>query len=159
MSAMYRDSPAAYDVLHAARGKDYGREAAIVAERIRRHRPAARSVLDVACGTGLHLAAFADQGFQVEGLDLSEAMIAVARDRMPEVVQVPGEAVPQPGVGGEAVHEEERTLVPVGPDVGVHGHAARHRNSPRLHGERPYRRFEGYAICRVLDPDGGVSRG
>lgn len=82
---MYEHSPAAYEVLHAARGKDYGREAEEVLARIRRHRPEARSLLDVACGTGLHLAAFAGVGFDVEGVELSEAMLAVARDRLPGI--------------------------------------------------------------------------
>ncbi|HEX2119981.1 MAG TPA: class I SAM-dependent methyltransferase [Acidimicrobiales bacterium] len=82
---MYEHSAAAYEVLHAARGKDYGREAGEVVARIRGHQPQARSLLDVACGTGLHLAAFADLGFDVEGVELSEAMLAAARDRLPGV--------------------------------------------------------------------------
>jgi SAM-dependent methyltransferase len=85
MDAPYEHSAAVYDLLHTSRGKDYEREAALVAERIRRYRPQARTVLDVACGTGLHLAGLAAQGFAVEGTDLSEAMLAVARDRLPGV--------------------------------------------------------------------------
>ena len=79
----YEHSAAAYDVLHAARGKDYRREAAMVVDRVRRHLPGASSVLDVACGTGLHLAAFAELGFDVEGVDLSGSMIDEARRRVP----------------------------------------------------------------------------
>lgn len=82
---MYDQSSAAYDLLHAARGKDYRSEAAAVAARIRARRPEARSVLDVACGTGLHLAAFAGLGFDVEGVELSPAMLAVAAERLPGV--------------------------------------------------------------------------
>lgn len=82
---MYEHSAAAYEVLHAARGKDYGREAGEVVARVRRHRPEAESLLDVACGTGRHLAAFAGLGFDVEGLELSEAMLAVARGRLPGI--------------------------------------------------------------------------
>ncbi len=82
---MYEHSPTAYDVLHEARGKDYLREATDVAARIRQHRPDATSLLDVACGTGLHLAAFAGLGFEVEGVELSPAMIEAARARVPEV--------------------------------------------------------------------------
>ena len=85
MNAMYEDSVGAYDVLHAARRKNYAHEAAQVADRIHRHRPQARSVLDVACGTGLHLVAFAEEGFDVEGLELSDAMLAAARDRLPAI--------------------------------------------------------------------------
>lgn len=95
MDHLYRHSVEAYEVLHAARGKDYGHEAAAVVERIRRRRPDARSLLDVACGSGLHLAAFQELGFDVEGVDLSSAMLAAARGRLPDV----------------ALHEEDmRTL-------------------------------------------------
>lgn len=82
MDVPYEHSATAYDVLHAARGKDYAREAGMVAARIRGRRPNARSVLDVACGTGLHLAALVELGFEVEGVDLSPAMLAVAGDRL-----------------------------------------------------------------------------
>lgn len=82
MDVPYEHSATAYDVLHAAAGKDYAAEAGEVAARIRARRPGARSVLDVACGTGLHLAALASLGFDVEGVDLSPAMLAVAADRL-----------------------------------------------------------------------------
>jgi dTDP-3-amino-3,6-dideoxy-alpha-D-glucopyranose N,N-dimethyltransferase len=62
MTDLYEHSVRAYELLHAARGKDYVREAAAVAERIRRRRPDARTLLDVACGSGLHLAAFTESG-------------------------------------------------------------------------------------------------
>jgi len=40
-----------------------------------------RRLLDVACGTGKHLPLFRDAGYDVEGLDLDPAMLAVARER------------------------------------------------------------------------------
>ncbi len=79
---MYEHSPAAYDALHFERGKDYRREAEEVVARIRGHRPEAGSILDVACGTGMHLAAFARMGFDVEGVELSPEMLAVAAERV-----------------------------------------------------------------------------
>jgi len=39
-------------------------------------------LLDVGCGTGRHLVHFARRGFEVTGVDLSEHMIAVARDKL-----------------------------------------------------------------------------
>jgi SAM-dependent methyltransferase len=39
----------------------------------------ARRVLDVACGTGMHAIALADQGFAVAGADISPGMIEAAR--------------------------------------------------------------------------------
>jgi len=44
----------------------------------------ARRVIDVACGTGRHAAAFAARGFDVVGADVSETMIARARDNFPD---------------------------------------------------------------------------
>ena len=85
MTGTYEHSVEAYELLHAARGKDYGREAAAVTERIRRRHPEAQSLLDVACGSGLHLAALAESGWEVEGTDLSEAMLAAAGARLPGV--------------------------------------------------------------------------
>jgi predicted TPR repeat methyltransferase len=41
-----------YDVLYAT--KDYAEEAAYVLRIIQRHRPEARTVLDLGCGTGAH---------------------------------------------------------------------------------------------------------
>ena len=41
-------------------------------------------LLDVACGTGLHLS-YLKQHFQVEGLDLDERLLAIARQRNPGI--------------------------------------------------------------------------
>lgn len=84
---MYVDprTPGAYDLIHRARGKDYGAEAGKVADMVRRLRPAATTLLDVACGTGLHLEAFARLGFQVVGVDVSPVMLDAAGRRLPGV--------------------------------------------------------------------------
>ncbi|HEX8804246.1 MAG TPA: class I SAM-dependent methyltransferase [Acidimicrobiales bacterium] len=83
---MYEEgSVEAYEVLQRARGKDHAAEAAAVAALARRHRPGARTLLDVACGTGLHLAAFVELGFEVAGVDASPAMAAAAAARLPGV--------------------------------------------------------------------------
>jgi len=82
---VYDRAAAAYDVLHAARGKDHGAESARVAELVRERRPGARTLLDTACGTGLHLRHFGDNFDVVEGVDRSRAMLARARQRVPGV--------------------------------------------------------------------------
>jgi SAM-dependent methyltransferase len=46
--------------------------------------PGATSLLDVACGTGQHLARLRDR-FRCEGVDLDDGMLAVARERCPGV--------------------------------------------------------------------------
>ncbi len=72
-----------YDHVYTLRGKDYPAETTYVTEQIRGRLPDASSLLDVACGTGGHLRYF-DELFQhVEGVEISEAMLSVARDRMP----------------------------------------------------------------------------
>ena len=40
-------------------------------------------VLDLGCGNGLNLGMFADEGFQVTGIDISPRMLDVARDTCP----------------------------------------------------------------------------
>jgi ubiquinone/menaquinone biosynthesis C-methylase UbiE len=44
--------------------------------------PAGRAI-DMACGTGRHAAWLADAGHQVDGIDRSEAMLAIARTKVP----------------------------------------------------------------------------
>jgi dTDP-4-amino-2,4-dideoxy-beta-L-xylose N-methyltransferase len=46
--------------------------------------PAARSLLDVACGTGWHLERLR-AWYSVEGLDASSAMLQRARERLPDI--------------------------------------------------------------------------
>lgn len=69
-----------YDLLHGF--KDYAAEIDYVRDRIRARMPAARSLLDLACGTGNHVAGLR-QDFEVEGLDLSPQMLAQARRKFP----------------------------------------------------------------------------
>jgi SAM-dependent methyltransferase len=80
----YGDAHAAwYDALYESLGKDHATEARQLLARITTqlgHAPS--SWLDVACGTGQHLAAVADEVDEVVGVDLSEAMLDVARARL-----------------------------------------------------------------------------
>jgi dTDP-3-amino-3,4,6-trideoxy-alpha-D-glucopyranose N,N-dimethyltransferase len=74
-----------YDLTYRRRGKDYAAEAALVARVARDRRPDATSLLDVACGTGEHLAKLRDNFADVAGLDASQAMIDLARAKLPGV--------------------------------------------------------------------------
>jgi SAM-dependent methyltransferase len=66
--------------------KDYPAEVQLLLDWIERNkRSAGNRLLDVACGTGRHLE-YLREHYQVEGLDLSEEMLAVARQRNPGVV-------------------------------------------------------------------------
>ena len=71
-----------YDVL--TQHKDYAGACTRLAERVQHYLPDARTLLDVACGTGMHLSHLRHQ-FDVEGLDASAEMLAVARTRCPGV--------------------------------------------------------------------------
>jgi SAM-dependent methyltransferase len=72
-----------YDAVYATM-KDYRAEAERVHELVEARRPGARTLLDVACGTGAHLERLA-RYYDVEGLDLDPDMLAVARERLPGV--------------------------------------------------------------------------
>jgi ubiquinone/menaquinone biosynthesis C-methylase UbiE len=52
---MYRNTAHVYDLIYEAQGKDYPAEAIGLRAVIETRRLGARSVLDVACGTGAHL--------------------------------------------------------------------------------------------------------
>jgi SAM-dependent methyltransferase len=81
----YEKSARIYDLLYAGIGlKDYRAEAAGLDRLIKESCPTARTLLDVACGTGAHLAELSTR-YEVEGADLSPAMLAVARARLPGI--------------------------------------------------------------------------
>ena len=79
---MFTKSARFYDSLYAF--KDY----AAASERLRaliEHRvPGARSLLDVGCGTGRHLESLA-RHFEVAGVDIDPGLLAIARQRLPNV--------------------------------------------------------------------------
>ena len=80
--SFYTRSAAFYDVLYA--GKAYVDEAAAVHARIQAHlRSGGNALLDVACGTGNH-AAHLREHYQVDGLDLDEGLLRIARERNPD---------------------------------------------------------------------------
>jgi ubiquinone/menaquinone biosynthesis C-methylase UbiE len=80
-----------YDALYVhGLQKDYAAEAAAVADVIDAARPGAKTLLDVACGTGLHLVHLADR-FECVGLDVDGRMLGVARERLPTISFVEGD--------------------------------------------------------------------
>ena len=79
-TASYADS---YDLLH--QDKPYAEEVGLVlalAQERLGHAP--QSVIDLACGTGRHLALFAAHGLRVHGNDLSPGMSSRAEQRLRE---------------------------------------------------------------------------
>ena len=78
---MFERSAELYDAFYDQLGKDYWREATVLLSFAPRD---ARSLLDVACGTGRHLRYFAES-LNCAGVDLDPGLLAIARDRCPGV--------------------------------------------------------------------------
>jgi SAM-dependent methyltransferase len=81
---VYERSADLYDLMHRARGKNYAAEAGQVSQRVRARKADAKSLLDVACGTGGHLLHLRDH-FSVSGVELDPSMLDLARRRLPGV--------------------------------------------------------------------------
>jgi SAM-dependent methyltransferase len=79
---MFTKSARFYDAIYSF--KDYAAEAEKVDALIQERKPGARTLLDVACGTGLHLAHLRER-YEVEGLDLDPNLLAIAAERLPGV--------------------------------------------------------------------------
>ena len=72
-----------YDLLY--RDKDYAAESAWVGALLERHMPAAKSILEIGSGTGLHASELAGMGYDVTGVDMSEGMLETAEARRAEL--------------------------------------------------------------------------
>lgn len=79
---MFTGSARYYDALY--RFKDYEAAVERLCEVLRSAHPSARSLLDVGCGTGRHLEHLRER-YEVEGLDLNEDLLGLARERCPDV--------------------------------------------------------------------------
>ena len=79
---MFSASAELYDLIYSG-FKDYPAEAAELSATIRRLHPSARTVLDVACGTGEHARLLTETyGLEVDGLDLEPGFVRIARDKL-----------------------------------------------------------------------------
>jgi SAM-dependent methyltransferase len=78
---MFTRSARFYDLIYS--WKDYRRETEYLLELIRTRMTAAKSMLDVACGTGEHFRFF--EQFERTGIDLDSQLLAVARNKLPTV--------------------------------------------------------------------------
>lgn len=72
-----------YDGIYDAVGHDAVAEVDTIRTLLDERGVASRSLLDVACGTGRHAEAFRHHVPEVAGVDLSDAMLEVARQRLP----------------------------------------------------------------------------
>ncbi len=81
---VFTKSQAFYEAIYDASGKDYAAEAAWLRAAIAAANPRAKSILDVACGTGAHVR-YLQRHFSVAGVDADAAMIAIAKERLGDV--------------------------------------------------------------------------
>jgi ubiquinone/menaquinone biosynthesis C-methylase UbiE len=79
----YTSRPELYDLEYSF--KDYAGEAATLERIVRERNPDAKTLLDVACGTGKHLEHLRAR-FDCAGTDLDEGLLNVAGQRVPGVV-------------------------------------------------------------------------
>lgn len=79
---LYQHSAALFDIRYAQ--KDYAAEVARFAALAARLHPASTTLLDIACGSGLHLQHLMPL-YEVEGLDLSADLLDTARARLGKV--------------------------------------------------------------------------
>jgi ubiquinone/menaquinone biosynthesis C-methylase UbiE len=82
---MFHDSIQYYDLIYSAMGKDYQQESRQLHRLIRQYkRSKGKWLLDVACGTGSHLK-YLQNHYQVEGLDLNQKFLKLARQKLPGI--------------------------------------------------------------------------
>jgi ubiquinone/menaquinone biosynthesis C-methylase UbiE len=79
---MFTKTAEFYDALYAF--KDYGQACNNLHQLIQEHQPKAKSLLDIACGSGKHLT-YLRNYYDVQGLDINEELLSVARRRCPDV--------------------------------------------------------------------------
>jgi len=79
---MYERSAHFYDALYEF--KDYGAGAEKLRAYIRQFHANPRTLLEVGCGTGKYLEQLC-QDYEVEGLDINQTMLEIARERVPDV--------------------------------------------------------------------------
>ena len=84
-SVTYEKQAEYYDAIYEAQGKDYAKESDQIHAVIEKHKHSpGNALLDVGCGTGGHFT-FLKNWYQVEGLDIDEHMLGIARKRFPEI--------------------------------------------------------------------------
>lgn len=68
-----------YDLLY--RDKDYTKETKFIHQLLLTHAPDTASLLELGCGTGIHAALLAQEGYTVHGVDMSAEMLQQSRLR------------------------------------------------------------------------------
>lgn len=77
---IFKDYAKYYDVIY--RDKDYGAEIIYILKQIKKHGFNGQLIADLGCGSGRHAIELAKQGYQVDGFDISDSMIQLARKNL-----------------------------------------------------------------------------
>ena len=77
---MFSKTAQYYDLLYSF--KDYEKEAQQIKNLIAQEHPAARSILDVACGTAEH-AKHLSKTFRIDGIDIEPEFVEIAQAKVP----------------------------------------------------------------------------
>jgi SAM-dependent methyltransferase len=93
-----------YDAVADHFDKDRSRETyetilPIYLELLTEHNSGLRRILDLGCGTGILTGMLAENGYEVVGLDLSEKMLQLARDRHSSIPFIQGDFTRLPDLG------------------------------------------------------------
>jgi len=81
---MYSQSAKYYDLIYS-QFKDYEKETQKLVTLIKQIHSQAKTILDVACGTGEHIRLLAQNyGFKVDGIDLDPEFIKIAKQKNPK---------------------------------------------------------------------------
>ena len=78
---MFTKTAKQYDDVYSY--KDYEGESELITTLVRERVPNAKTLLDVACGTGKHLEHLS-KSFECQGVDLDTEMLKISEERMPE---------------------------------------------------------------------------
>jgi len=89
---MFSKSVQYYDELYNALGKDYRAETKKLHSIIQNNKTNGKSLLDVACGTGIHTN-YLSKHYEVEGLDLDSEMLAFARKKYKSIRFTKGDMI------------------------------------------------------------------
>tara|TARA_B100001094_G_scaffold333124_1_gene408793 strand:- start:26582 stop:27343 length:762 start_codon:yes stop_codon:yes gene_type:complete len=71
-----------YDIVHG--GKSYQSEVDYIINIAESNNVTTKKVLDVGCGTGMHMEGFQSRGWETQGVDISDNMLSIARSRLEE---------------------------------------------------------------------------
>lgn len=79
-STVFKNYAYYYDLLY--QDKNYKGEVEYVDRLIKRYLPESNAILDLGCGTASHATFFADKGYIIYGIDLSEQMIRLGKEKL-----------------------------------------------------------------------------